>query len=196
MIFFTSDTHFSHARINDLAARPFRDVQHMNEMIVKGWNETIAPNDIVYHLGDVAMGSFVDSIQYVNRLAGTKLLVPGNHDRVSSVESLARQERFLPAYEGVFDMVLSELETVRLVPDGPLISLSHYPYDGDSHIEDRFASLRPPDNGRVLLHGHTHSKEKISRSKKGTLQIHVGVDAWNFFPVSQHSIIKLIKENS
>ena len=168
----------------------------MNEMIVKGWNETVAPNDHVYHLGDVALGSFVDSIQYVKRLAGIKLLVPGNHDRVSSVESPARQERFRPAYDDVFDMLLSELETIQLVPDGPLISLSHYPYDGDSHTEDRFSALRPPDNGRILLHGHTHSKEKISRSAKGTLQIHVGVDAWNFFPASEHSIIKLIKENS
>jgi len=194
--FFTSDSHFSHVRINELADRPFSSVQHMNEMLVKGWNETVHPNDQVFHLGDVALGSFVDSIQFVSRLYGEKYLVPGNHDRVSSTESAARQARFRPAYDDVFHKVISELETIQLENDGPLISMSHYPYSGDSHDADRFAKQRPVDNGRILLHGHTHSKEKVSFSPKGTLQIHVGVDAWDFRPASEHEIIKIIKENA
>lgn len=36
--FFTSDTHFGHANIINLCKRPFRDVNHMNDMLVENWN--------------------------------------------------------------------------------------------------------------------------------------------------------------
>ena len=193
MLWFTSDTHFSHVRIIELCDRPFKDIQHHNEMLVKNWNEVVSLEDQVFHLGDVALGSFVDSIQYVGRLNGEKYLAAGNHDRVSSLESAARQARFRPAYEDVFHEVLSEREDVLI--GGHSVQMSHYPYSGDSHVDDRFAELRPHDDGRVLLHGHTHSKEKVSRSKAGTLQIHVGVDAWDYRPVSEAQILALIEEN-
>lgn len=32
--FFTSDTHFGHANIINLCKRPFKDVNHMNEVLV------------------------------------------------------------------------------------------------------------------------------------------------------------------
>lgn len=36
--FFTSDTHFGHANIINLCNRPFKDVNHMNDMLVENWN--------------------------------------------------------------------------------------------------------------------------------------------------------------
>ena len=42
-------------------------------------------------------------------------------------------------------------------------------------------------NKEVLIHGHTHSKEKGSGN-----QIHVGVDAWDYYPVSEDEIKSLI----
>jgi calcineurin-like phosphoesterase family protein len=33
---------------------------------------------------------------------------------------------------------------------------------------------------------------KVSRSNNGTLQIHVGMDAWDFRPVSQDEIMSLL----
>jgi calcineurin-like phosphoesterase family protein len=79
---------------------------------------------------------------------------------------------------------------------GTDVALSHYPYDGDSHDGDRFTEIRPVDRGMILLHGHTHSDKVVSRSKKGTLQIHVGVDSHNYTPVSEETIAQIIKENS
>lgn len=200
MLWFTSDTHFSHLRIIELCDRPFKDVNHMNEMLINNWNTIVSPNDSVFHLGDVALGTFVESIQYVNRLNGYKVLLPGNHDRVSSIESAARQARFRGDYEGVFQEIADEWEYAQL-NEGPgltpiPVQMSHYPYSGDSQDTDRYVDMRPYDDGTVLLHGHTHSKDKVSRSKDGTLQIHVGVDAWDYRPVSEEEIITLIKENA
>lgn len=195
--FVSSDWHLGHKRIPELAGRPFKSIDHMNSVIINNWNERVMPDDQGFVLGDVVMGSFEDNIKLVNRFNGKLYLVPGNHDRVSSVESFARCERFLPAYEQVFENVLTELEVIQLGADGPIVNMSHYPYNGDSHDVDRFEEMRPKDSGhaRVLLHGHTHSKNKISRSRAGTLQIHVGIDAWDYYPASEEEIIQLIKEN-
>lgn len=49
----TSDTHFSHARISDLAARPFASAAEMDAELVRRWNRTVGPDDVVLHLGHV-----------------------------------------------------------------------------------------------------------------------------------------------
>ena len=54
MIHFTSDSHFGHARIIALCGRPFADVAAMDEAMVRRWNEVVAADDEVWHLGDFA----------------------------------------------------------------------------------------------------------------------------------------------
>lgn len=95
--FVTSDTHFSHARISELAGRPYATVDEMNEDLVRRWNDTVSPGAVVLHLGDVALGPIEESIALTARLNGRRLLVPGNHDRVSpATQSKRAIERFLP----------------------------------------------------------------------------------------------------
>ena len=48
------------------------------------------------------------------------------------------------------------------------------------------------DAGNPVLHGHTHSTEKVSFSACGTPQLHVGWDAWGR-PVRFHEIVALLK---
>jgi len=74
---FTADTHFGHARVIELARRPFAGLSDMDEALIARWNERIAPGDLVYHLGDFA---FADHNRYLPRLAGEKRLIRGNHD--------------------------------------------------------------------------------------------------------------------
>lgn len=49
--FVTADTHYSHARISELAGRPFATVEEMNAELVDRWNDTVRPDDVVLHLG-------------------------------------------------------------------------------------------------------------------------------------------------
>ena len=53
-LFFTSDTHFSHANIMKFCGRPFKNVGEMNNTIIKNWNDVVGPEDTVFHLGDLA----------------------------------------------------------------------------------------------------------------------------------------------
>lgn len=193
MRWFTSDTHFGHERILGLCNRPFDTVEDMNEGLIDNWNSVVAPEDTVYHLGDVALGPWVQWDDILTRLNGHKVLVVGNHDRIFALEKERMRHRFEPLYHGWFDQGMFEHLTALELSNGMQVNLSHFPYNGDSHDGDRFDSMRMLDMGRVLLHGHTHSDKIFSRSAKGTLQVHVGVDAWNYTPVSEDQIITLIE---
>jgi calcineurin-like phosphoesterase family protein len=82
-VWFTADHHFGHARILELAHRPFDSVDEMDETMIARWNERVAPGDLVYHLGDFA---FADHTPYLSRLKGQKRLIVGNHDWTARVK--------------------------------------------------------------------------------------------------------------
>lgn len=87
-IYVISDTHFNHTNIlkfTDADGKLFRgdlfkDTDEMNEYMVGKWNETVTPEDHVYHLGDVYFGSKEKADLLLSRLNGKKRLVLGNHD--------------------------------------------------------------------------------------------------------------------
>ena len=80
-LWFTSDTHFGHARIIEYAKRPFDSAHEMDEALIKGWNERVKPSDHIYHLGDVAMIRPRAIYHHIlSRLNGHFRLVRGNHD--------------------------------------------------------------------------------------------------------------------
>src|SRR5688572_6277487 len=106
---FTSDTHFGHARIIELCNRPFKNVDHMNAEIVKRWNLLVSPDDIVYHLGDVALGAIADSLPRVGELNGYIVLVEGNHDRPFMDKRKAeKRQRWLAEYGKYFDRIVPQ----------------------------------------------------------------------------------------
>jgi calcineurin-like phosphoesterase family protein len=205
-LFVTSDTHFGHANILKYCNRPFKDVDHMNEEIVKRFNEVLTPDDTLLHLGDVVMGDREKNLAYMDRIkVGRKILQLGNHDEPwSGTKSESRRERYKPIYERHFDVVSylpwgrieDDSQPVNALGGHPLLAYySHFPYEGDSQAEARYNNFRAKDEtGTPIIHGHTHSPEKISYSPKGTLQVHVGVDAWDFYPVHMDTIKELIAE--
>src|ERR1035437_256404 len=188
-IFFTSDLHADHLNIIKYCNRPFSGVAEMRSTLITNWNNTVGPRDRVYVLGDFVMGNVHYAEGLLKSLNGEKYLIKGNHDK-------GNPEKLM---EAGFAWVGTELQ-YQLGPY--LVTLSHYPYaadpeeerinqrsDGETYV-DKFAAKRPKDKGNWLLHGHVHTAWKINGR-----QVNVGVDKWNFTPVSQEQLIELIKES-
>ena len=199
--FFVSDTHFGHKNINRLANRPFDSVEEMNEVVARRWNETVDINDTVYHLGDVALGKIDDSLSVISRLNGIKHMITGNHDRPFPPMYKFKQEKIDYWRQRYLDAGFVSIDEVGQIEiAGILFYMCHFPYNGDSHDEERFSDYRLPDKGVPLIHGHTHrnTPNPVSFTERGTMQIHVGVDQpeWDFAPVSEEQILGLIRSQA
>lgn len=173
----------------------------MNEALIANWNATVAPDDTVYHLGDFGLGDKATWKPILERLNGYKVLIVGNHEAIFQGNKPNYIEKYKHLYSG-FSEIHHNLRGLWL-DDGTIVDLSHYPYSGDSGDEDRYTQYRLPDGGRVLIHGHVHREyhggdqieryeTAISRSKRGTLQIHVGADNHHCTPVSEDEVIAMI----
>lgn len=194
MRFYTSDTHFSHRNIVKFQPNRGReDVHDMNRDIIDAWNYTVKPGDTVHHLGDVALGPVEEWNNSLFALNGRKILTVGNHEKIFKGNKPNYQAKHADLYNQWFDEINENVVDHEL-SDGTLVSLSHFPYNGDHFDADRYEWARLEDRGQILLHGHTHSTEVISWSDKGTLQIHVGWDAWGH-PVSEGDILYLIEQH-
>lgn len=81
-IFIIADTHFYHENIIKFEDRPLDNV----EIIIKNWNDRVAPEDLVIHLGDVIFGHNKETVlpELMKRLNGKKILTRGNHDSYPS----------------------------------------------------------------------------------------------------------------
>lgn len=177
---FYSDPHFGHWTSEDrniivYAGRPFDTIEEMDEALIANFNEVVSKDSRVLCLGDMFLCSYEKAEKIMQRLNGHKALVPGNHDRsLSRMSSLG------------FEIVA---EGMVLNIAGKLVRVSHYPYwDPNasyfrrltaSHKRRLEASRPPKIKGEILMHGHTHSSRKVYENR-----IHVGVDAWEYRPVT------------
>lgn len=183
-LWLTSDLHFGHENIIRYCDRPFADVDEMDDELVRRWNERVAPDDVVWVLGDVALGPIHASLRKVAALAGEKHLVAGNHDRCWPGNR--KHERWIEEYR---DAGFVEIVTTAEIDlgDGLVLPACHFPYRGDSHDDDRFVPYRPVDDGGWLLHGHVHERWKVDDR-----QINVGCDVWDYAPVAAAALRALV----
>ena len=49
---FSADLHLGHINCISYCDRPFKNIDHMNEVLIRNWNERVKPEDVVYHVGD------------------------------------------------------------------------------------------------------------------------------------------------
>jgi calcineurin-like phosphoesterase family protein len=112
-VFLVSDTHFGHAGVcrfmrNDgvTKLRPWDNPEEMDEEMVKRWNDTVRPNDKVYHLGDVVINR--KALSTMRRLNGDKVLIRGNHD-IFRLEDYTPFFRDIRGYHVMNGMILSHI---------------------------------------------------------------------------------------
>lgn len=153
-VWLTSDTHFFHANIIGYCKRPFADVAEMNATMAERWNKRVRPEDTVYHLGDFALTKVEIFAEFRKQLQGNIILIRGNHDR------------FGKSRGGDLGMTVVETDAELKVGDRTFV-LGHRP---------QFEPLAPNE---IRLCGHVHEHWLV---RKGVLN--VGVDLWDFRPIS------------
>lgn len=189
MIWFTSDWHLGHKNIISYCSRPFNSIWEMNEEIIKRWNSQVSPEDIGYILGDFSLGLWAVD-QFVHRLNGELHLIVGNHD-MCHPRRKAKAETLLPHYleAGFKEIKVSD----TLYIGNHEVTLSHFPYFDSEAKSLKYPQYRPEDKGNQLhLHGHSHTRDNpLRKTKKGSLQLDVGVDGHSFYPWSLEEIREL-----
>ena len=153
----TADWHFGHKNIIKYAERPFKDLNEMHKVIIDNLKEKVAPDDILYVLGDVSLysNSQAEKLETViKKIPGRKILILGNHDSLKP-----------------FTYVNMGFESVHTSLDiGDFIL-----------IHDPAAAIINPD--RIHLCGHVHQLFKRVRNV-----LNVGIDVWDYQPVSLQQI--------
>lgn len=94
-VYLIADTHFGEDAIRCYENRPFLSTREMDENMIQKWNAQVAPEDLVYHLGDFSVQG--KERYYLERLHGQKILVRGNHDLLSN--AAYREMGFEEAYD-------------------------------------------------------------------------------------------------
>ena len=157
--FFTGDTHFGDMRALRFDKRPFKTLDEHDAALIAYWNGVVKPGDVVWHLGDFALGpSDLRVAEILAALHGEKHLIIGNNDGPGTLA--AARWRSVAPYR--------EIEV-----EGRSLVLCHY----------AFRTWNGMGRGALNLHGHSHGALKVAPK-----QYDVGVDVWQYRPVSLSTI--------
>ncbi len=195
MKYFVADTHFFDKRMignQKFAPRPYFMVQEMDDNIIKNWNDEITDNDVVYHLGDIAVCHIKPqkkAYEYVfnvlRQLNGHLVLIKGNHD-----------SRGLFKYLDNHNYLLNGRNKFEFHDVGVLIKMNHAQY---------YMTHYPIMLGKVSqiinLHGHIHNysvplKENINVGVDSPERDYLGYDKPFGSPYSENDIFKMVKQKS
>ena len=158
--FWIADLHLGHAKVAEL--RGFASVREHDTHILSQLAR-LDEWDTLWVLGDVTGGKSTqdedEALALLRQLVPARMhLIPGNHDSASATHRGAENEqaRWLETFASV-----QQFARVRLHRQNVL--MSHYPYarsgDGPGRPGSRYNEYRLPDEGMLLVHGHTHQIE-------------------------------------
>lgn len=216
-VWFTSDLHIGHKLVAvtryQVDGKPIwhngepipewfgqDEIDRHDQLLADKWDDVVRDGDVVYVQGDICSGtdkSYLHALQWIQDRPGRKILIHGNHDPINGMHRDASKWAVDTRQAFISDHAYLR-RRVPLVGEGHQdILLCHFPYtDEYTGIGQagRFDTYRLHDGGLPIVHGHTHSKRKVSTSSvlRGevrpyvayprTLQLHVGVDAWDGSP--------------
>lgn len=176
-IWFTSDYHMGHRNIIGLCDRPFADIMEMESEIIKRHNAIVGPDDVVYDLGDFAYRCSAEhAVECLRALKGRRTMLWGNHDKPLRQ---AVRRGLLDDLVGVGKITFvgdpePQFQTgLNVVIENQRIVLAHYAQ----------RTWQGSFRGAWHLYGHSHGNLPPFRKS-----MDVGVDAWDFRPVSFEEI--------
>jgi len=176
--FFTSDLHLGHFNIIKYSNRPFTDIEQMNNTIINNINEVVMPEDDLWILGDFFFGTAAKAKDFLQRINCNNLhFTFGNHDKEMRKEEIRGFFKSMDEYKEI-----KIIDPSTNLPQN--ICMMHFP------ILEWNQSFR----GSWMLHGHTHGNMKYPEMLSNHKIIDVGVDRWNYYPVSYTELKKLFKD--
>ena len=141
-IFVVSDLHLNHNKDFLYKPRGFETIEEHDEQIIANWNDVVAPDDIVFLLGDLMMGGDFDAgIAKLKRLNGIICHIRGNHDTDNKMARYTELTHYT---------CLGWADTVNYKKWR--FFMCHYPVMINNY---------PPENKKFCLHGHTHHSNRL-----------------------------------
>jgi calcineurin-like phosphoesterase family protein len=172
MIYFTSDLHFGHENIIKFCKRPYANAEEMNAALIKNINDTVGADDELYILGDFAFLPTQKIKPILDQFVCKNLhYVHGNHDKAMFASDVVKYFKSFGSYN-------------RVTWDKGMAVLFHYP------ILDWESAHR----GAWMLHGHCHNTMQYPDMLKNKKILDVGVDVWNYKPVSIEQVREYMKD--
>ena len=181
-IWMTSDTHFSHNKSFLFKPRGFNSVEEMNENIVERWNNIVKENDIIFHLGDVALINTEEAINYIKILKGNIKWIRGNHCTESKIQMICKYCSNIQLIGNINTSWAYMLKYSKFS-----LYLSHYPTLTANFDDKKFSQHV------INLHGHTHQQTNFL-NPTNPFMYHVGLDSHDYTPVHIDNVIADIRQ--
>jgi len=193
MRFWTSDLHFGHKNIIEYTGRPFSSTEEMDEELIRRWNSVLTLGDTVWFLGDFSLDW--KKLAILNRLNFAKFdWILGNHD---DKKKILRELKTGGCISNLVDkLTIHEGGLVDI--DGVNFVVTHAPLDAlfDSpilcgHVHEKWRYCAA---GTILTE---EGRNRLVRRKR-TLHpaINVGVDAHDFYPITDSKIMEIYNKIS
>ena len=143
MIYFCSDLHYAHRRIQEFCprTRSGKDWEEMSEILISNLERTLRPGDVLYNLGDVAFQGVDQCRKVLSRIAATGAdhhLILGNHDH-----NIRKNQELQ-------DLCTSVQTMKTIFIEKQMVVMCHFPL---AHWEEC-------DRGSIHLFGHCHGSYK------------------------------------
>jgi calcineurin-like phosphoesterase family protein len=155
-LWFSSDTHYSHANILHHCNRQFLNIYEHDEVLINNHNSVVNKDDDYFFLGDFAYRCSPERVsEIINKLNGHIYVIIGNHDKplIQAVKRglltnvLNNGKLTIFGLNSILeDNTISISKMINI--EGQLIFLSHY------GIRSWPSSFR----GSFHLFGHSHSR--------------------------------------
>lgn len=164
----------------------------MDQALIENYCSVVKEGDLVYFLGDHAMGNRENGLEIIRSLPGYKVAIRGNHDYDHSMHKQSIRDKWIPLYKEAFNVVIDQWHP-KQTWDDYRIKMSHFPTTFQFAGDKKYEAYRPDlDDCDWLLCGHVHDAFKIQSELK---TINVGVDVWGYTPVSQEQLLDLMREH-
>jgi len=134
----------------------------MDYRLIQLWNERVKPEDLVFHIGDFCFKETTERTakHYIDQLNGQIIFIKGNHDSNNGIKTC--------------------IEDIRIHLGGKNILLVHNPNESSYGFD-------------LVLSGHVHNSWKfrtMTFEKYKWDVVNVGVDCWQFKPVTINEILE------